>query len=209
MNVLVPVPERVRLLNIDEVEVMVCALPPKITFPVPGLKTEPTPLHAFRLVELTFKVLEFPFKVPALNAISPEKVWFIKGPRSRVPPEPFTDSAAPFKIPAIVAVPAVFDMVTVPVVVNVPIVWSAVPAKVTPPDPDVVAPLLTRLPFKVSNQAAISRVAPLLSVKGADALKTLAELAVTTPVDVITTPPLAINGVTHSFVEAVLVVALY
>ena len=118
-------------------------------------------------------------------------------------------SAAPFKIPPRVAVPPDFDMVTVPVVVKVPMLWSAVPAKVSPPDPLVVAPLFTRLPFKVNNQVDISRIDPLLSVRGAVALNTLAEFAVITPVAVITTPPLAVNGVIHSFVEAVLVVELY
>ena len=50
----------------------------------------------------------------------------------------------------------------------------------------------------------IFRVAPLLSVKGAVALKTLAALAVIAPVFAITTPPLATNGVIHSCAVAAL-----
>ena len=48
-----------------------------------------------------------------------------------------------------------------------------------------------------------------MRVSGAVALKTLASFAVITPVDVISTPPLATKGVIHSFVEAVLEVELY
>ena len=75
------------------------------------------------LVAFSFRVLNPPFKVPAVRVITPLKVCdnpVIPASRLSVPPDPLRVSAPPFKLPVKVAVPVVFDIVTVPVVVNAP-----------------------------------------------------------------------------------------
>jgi len=109
----------------------------------------------------------------------------------RVPPEPLIVRAPPFRLPVNVAAPAVFDMVTVPEVVNAPMLWpEAVPVIVRPPEPLVVAPLFNRLPVKVSKLVPIASEAPEVSERLVPVeVKTLGPLAVITPVPLITTPP--------------------
>ena len=56
---------------------------------------------------------------------------------------------APLIFPVKVAVPAVFVMDTVPVVVKLPTDWVAVPEIVNPPEPEVTVPLFTKSPDNV------------------------------------------------------------
>jgi hypothetical protein len=66
-----------------------------------------------------------------------------------------------------VAVPPVFVIDTVPVVVKPAMLCVvAAPAMVTPPEPDVALPLLlTKLPFNVSKKVDMAKVTPLLRVR--------------------------------------------
>lgn len=124
---------------------MVCAPPPNITVEVSAVNTDPVPVQAVALVAFSFKVLDPPFNVPAVSVTTPEKVCVKPTPKLSVPPEPFIVNAAPLRLPAAIATPEVLDMVTLPVVVNEPIRWVAVPEIVTPPEP-VKVPLLIKLP---------------------------------------------------------------
>jgi hypothetical protein len=65
-------------------------------------------------------------------------------------------------LPVSVAVPPVFVMDTVPVVVKLPTDWVAVPEIVNPPEPEVTVPLLTKLPDNVMRSLPGVMVAPLL-----------------------------------------------
>ena len=97
---------------------MVCPVPPKTTVPDPDVNRDPVPPQAVAVEELTFKVAEPPFKEPPVRVTFPEKVW-VPEPRFSVPvPDPLMVKAPPETLPAKVAVPALFDKVTAPVVVN-------------------------------------------------------------------------------------------
>ena len=125
----------------------VCATPPKTTVLVPATKTEPVPFQAVALVAFSFKVLEPPFKVPAVKVTTPLKVCVRLAPRFNVPPDPLMVNPAPFTLPVKVVVPAVLVNETVPVVVNPVMLWAdVVPAIVIPPDPLVKVPALVKLP---------------------------------------------------------------
>lgn len=70
---------------------------------------------------------------------------------------------------------------------------------------------MTRLPPKVNEKLLadfVSKVAPLLMVRGMEALKTFASFIIIIPVFAIITPPLAENVVNHSSDEVVLEVAV-
>ena len=164
LNVLVDEPENVRLLKVVAEAESVCATPPKLTVPVPAVNNEPVPFHAVVLVAFSLRVLELQFNVPAVRLTVPEKVWVKPEPRFNVPPLPLIVKAAPFTLQVNVAVPAVFDIVTVPVVVNAPILWVAVPLRVIPPEP-LVVPALARSPYKDNKKVDIAKVTPLLTVR--------------------------------------------
>lgn len=86
VNVFVPEFENVRLLNVVAEAVSVCATPPKLTVPVPALKTVPVPFQAVALVAFSLRMLDPPFSVPAVRVITPVKVWVNPVPRFNVPP---------------------------------------------------------------------------------------------------------------------------
>ena len=129
-------------------------MPPNTTVPLPALNSVPFPLHDNAPVAFSLRILNRPFKVPAVRVTTPLKVWVnpvIPASRFSVPADPLIVKAPPFKLPFKVAAPADFDISTSPVVLKAPIFWSAVPVRVSPPDPAVVAPLLIKSPFKVSK----------------------------------------------------------
>jgi hypothetical protein len=87
----------------------------KITVPFSGVKVPPLLTHA----PLVLMVLVPPFKkVPEEIVVVPVKECANPDPRFSVPPDPLTVNVAPLILPFNVAVPPVFDIVTVPVVVN-------------------------------------------------------------------------------------------
>jgi len=100
-------------------------------------------------------------------------------------------------LPVSAMLPVVLDIVRLPVVENAPIFCAVVPLIVTPPEPLIVPPLLTRLSFIVRAFAPRSRIAPLLTVNGLPELKTLASLRVICPEAARVTPPVAVNVLTH------------
>ena len=205
--VLAPDAAKVKLLNVVVV-LIVCATPPNTTVLVPALNTEPVPVQAVALVEFTLMVLEPPFMVPAVRVTFPVNVC-VPVPIFTVPPEPLMVKAAPLILPEIVAVPPVLVMDTVPVVVNPEMACvAALLAMVTPPEPDVNAPLIVKLPPTVSKLAPGVNVAPALIVNGTLAFNTLAPGIVMAPVLAITMPPVAEKGVIHSSVVAVRAVAV-
>jgi hypothetical protein len=107
-------------------------------------------------------------------------------------------NAPPLTFPVNVAVPPVLVMLTNPVVVKEPIFCGAVPAIVTVPVPLAVPPLLIKLPFNARVKVDIDKVAPLLTVNGAVAVKVLFALKVIVPVLEIITPPVAAKLFIHS-----------
>ena len=121
-SLLTVVPEpTVTLLKTGAVAVMVHTPAPKITVPVPGAKTDPVPFHAFELAEFAFRVLRFPFSVPANKDTSPVKVWISALPPSRLripPPTPFIVRALALTAPPKVAAPPDFVIETFPVVMK-------------------------------------------------------------------------------------------
>ena len=122
--VLVPDPGKVRLLKVvGEAESVWLPAAPKLTVPVPALKTEPSPFQADVLMAFSFRILDPPFKVPAVSVITSVKVCVNGVPASRikVPAGPLMVSPAPFIFPVKVAVPPVLDIVTVPNVLKAPI----------------------------------------------------------------------------------------
>ena len=122
-SVLVPEPEKTRLLKVvvPVAEIVWFPAAPRFTVPVPGVNRVAVPLQAFVLTEFSFSVLEPPLREPAVRVTIPVNVWVRPLPRLSVPPEPLIVKAAPLTLPVSVAVPPVFDMVTVPVVVKAPI----------------------------------------------------------------------------------------
>ena len=122
-RIFVPEPEKIRLLNVvvPVAEIVWFPAAPRFTVPVPGVKRVAFPFQAFMLTEFSFSVLEPPFREPAVRVTIPVNVWVRLLPRLRVPPFPFKVRAPPFTLPVSEAVPLVFDMVTVPVVVKAPI----------------------------------------------------------------------------------------
>jgi len=122
-----PPPEKVTLLKVVEVADKVWfPAPPKTTVLVSATKFEPVPFHAEVETEFTFNVLDPPFKVPAVSEIFPEKVCVRPLPRLNVPPAPLIVSAPALTLLVKVAVPPVFVMDTVPVVVNPEMDWLTV-----------------------------------------------------------------------------------
>ena len=92
-------------------------------------------------------VLEPPFNVPAVRVQVPENECVNPDPKFNVPPEPFIVRPAAETLPVNVAVPAVFVIETVPVVVKPAIDWvEAVPDIVIPPEPLVNVPEFVKLP---------------------------------------------------------------
>ena len=83
-----------------------------------AVKTVPVPFQAVVVALLSFKVLEPPFKEPAVSVTSPEKVWVRPTPRLSVPPAPFMVKPAPLTDPVKVTDPAVLTQFTSPVVVK-------------------------------------------------------------------------------------------
>ena len=76
--------------------------------------------------------------------------------------------------------------------------------------PVILPPLLIRSPFKVNKKVDKSSFPPLFTVNGTELLNVLAEFRVTFWVVLITTPPEAANGITHSSEVTVLAfVVLY
>ena len=107
-----------------------------------------------------FKVLEPALSVPLVIVHPPVKVC-VKLPRVSVPPTPLIVSAPPFTGPANVAIPAVFVIETVPVVVKPAMLCvSAGPARMILELPAVKVPALLKSPYKVSAKLAVSRVVP-------------------------------------------------
>ncbi len=201
--VIVFTPEAVKVTLLNVVVVfIVCATPPNTTVLVPGLNTEPVPVHAVALVVFTLMILELPFSVPAVRVTLPVNVC-VPEPMSMVPPEPLMVKATPLILPEIVAVPAVLVIDTVPVVVNPETVCVvALLAMITPPEPDVKVPLIMKSPPTVSKLAPGVKVAPVLIVSGTFAFRILAADIVMAPVLAIIIPPVAANGVIHSSAEA-------
>lgn len=177
VRVFVPELEKVRLLNVEAVA-RVWATPPKFTVPVPALKFVPVPLQAVALVEFSLRVLESPFKVPAVSVTSPVKVWVRPVPRLIVPPEPLMFRAPPLTLPVSVAVPPVLVIDTVPVVVKPTILCVAVPAIVIVELPAVSVPVLVKSPPRVRPKFAVANVTPVIV---SEPLTTVAELKVFVP----------------------------
>ena len=87
VKVFMPEFEKVRLLKVVAVPVIVW-LPaaPKFTVPVAALNTDPVPFQAVRLIAFSLRILDPPFKVPAVRVVTPVKVWVKPAPRFNVPP---------------------------------------------------------------------------------------------------------------------------
>ena len=143
--VLSPLPDKVRLLYVSPATV--CApFALYSTVPVLDVKVPPVPLT----VPLIFKVLEPPFKVPLVR-VQLVKVCVNPVPRLSVPPAPLIVRPLPPTLPVNVAVPPVLVIVTVPVVVNLPMFWSAVPLIVMFEALAANVPLLVKSPPKVRS----------------------------------------------------------
>lgn len=114
LNVLVPPPEKVRLLKVvEEAEIDCADVPLKITILRFGTKLLPVPVQ----LPATEMVEEPPLRVPAVKATE-EKEWLRFVPMFKVPPKPLMMSAPVPTFPEKVAVPLVLAMVMVPVVLN-------------------------------------------------------------------------------------------
>ena len=75
VKVFIPDPEIVRLLKaVAEAESVWLPDAPKLTVPVPALKTDPFPFQAVALIAFSLRVLDPPFKVPAVRVITSVKV---------------------------------------------------------------------------------------------------------------------------------------
>jgi len=153
VNVIVPVMAKVRLLKVvDEAERVWFPGAPKITVPVPAANNDPIPPQAVALVELSFNVLEPPFRLPAVRVTSPENVWVNPVPRFNVPPVPLIVNPAPLIEPCMVAVPAVLVMETNPVVVNPESVWVVMAPEIIIGEAFAVKiPELLKLPPRLSE----------------------------------------------------------
>ena len=107
-------------------------------------------------------------------------------------------------MPVNVAVPPVFVIETLPVVVNPAMLCDAIVLAIVIGDALAVnapVPVLIKLPPRVklrSLDASVFSVAPLLIVKGTLALKTLSPFNFIAPVLAIITPPVAANVLSHS-----------
>ena len=86
------------------------------TVPVPAVNVPPDPLT---LPPILSK-LDPPFSVPLVLVHVPVKTCVKDVPRLRVPPLPLIVSPVPLILPSNVAMPPVFVIETVPVVVNPP-----------------------------------------------------------------------------------------
>ena len=126
----------------------------------------------------------------------------------RVAPEAEKVNEAALEAALRVAVPAVFDTVSEPVVENPSMLCVPVPLIVMAELPAVNVPLLIKLPPSVSAKllAEVLSVAPLLMVSGTLVLNTLAASKVIVPVLAMMTPPVAANVASHSLVDTVLAV---
>ena len=136
--------------------------------------------------------------MPAVLVQVPEKVWVNPLPKFNVPPDPLIVSPAPVTFPINVAVPDVLVMETRPVVVNPSILCVVIVPVITIGEAFATkVPSLLKLPPRVKLKLLdeVFKVAPLLIVRGTEALKTLASSRVIVPVLAITTPPVAAKGV--------------
>ena len=147
------------------------------------------------------RVLDPPCSVPLLLVQFPVKVCTRPAPRFRVPPSPLVVRDPPLTFPVRVAVPAVFIMVTVPVVVKSSIFWAAVvPSMITVELPAVKVPELIKSPSKVNPKLEVARLAPAVMVNGTLVFvpNCLAPLRVMIPVPNIVTPPVPGKVAGHS-----------
>ena len=204
LSVFTPLPEKVRLLNVVAVA-MVWLTPPKFTVLVPAVKFVPVPFQAVAVVALAFNVLEPPFKVPAVRAISPVNVWVKAVPKLSVPPAPFIVNAPPLTAPVNVAVPAVFNIETFPEVVKPPIFWFAVPTKLMAlAAPAEKAPLFTKFPlmFKTLFNDKAAEASTVKFLQRAVPLAMFGEkgvpLGITTSVVAVGIPPHQLDAVFQS-----------
>jgi hypothetical protein len=111
---------------------------------VSAVNVAPVPLA----LPFIFNVLELPRSAPLVLVHVPLNVCVKLVPRSSVPPTPLMVSPAPFTLPVNVAVPAVFVIDTVPVVVKPTMLCSAVPVIIIAALPQLMgSPLLTKLPL--------------------------------------------------------------
>ena len=150
-NFFVPLPVKERLLNVVEVAPRVwppCA--PKLTFPVPGLKREPLPLHTEVPWPVRFRVLDPPFSEPAVRVTSPEKVWVRELPRFKVPPDPKIMRLVPLTFPRKVAIPPVLFITVLPKVAYPEIDCVNGPENRIGVDPLVKVPELRKSPNRFS-----------------------------------------------------------
>ena len=108
--------------------------------------------------------------------------------------------AAPI-FPCKVAVPAVLVIETCPVVEKPAMLWVVMVFAITTGElPAVkVPPEFIKSPPNVNWKFAVAIDAPLLMLSGTELLNTLSAVKVIVPVFAIITPPVAANGVIHSF----------
>ena len=198
-----PLPFRVRLLNEVAVVEIPWAPPPKMTVPVPAVKTRALPFHADAVDEFTFKKLELPSNEPDVRVTSPVKVW-VPEYKSSVPvPVPLIVSPPPVIFPLKVAVPLLLVIETRPVVEKFPMLCVAVPVMVTGELPAVSAPPFTKLPKKVRPKLPVTSVPPELMFKATGLVRlpiVFAPVSVMAPglVPLIITPPEPVNVAGHS-----------
>jgi hypothetical protein len=137
--------------------------------------------------------------VPFVRVTSEVNTW-VNAPSASVPPDPLITRLKALVTPLVkVAVPPVFVIVMLPVVVNPPeIDCVAVPASVIPPAPLVNVPFRVKLPPRVSRLAPGVSTALALMVRGTLSFNTLAPFREIAPVPPIVIPPVAVKGVGHS-----------
>ena len=171
-----------------------------MTLPVAAVNVAPEPEKTVP-VEVRLRMLDPQLSVPAESATAPLNVCARAVPRLKVPPVPLMVRPPPLTGPVKVTIPAVFVIETGPVVVNPDILCvDALPANVTPPVPLVKTPvpLIVKLPPSVNRLVPVKSVAPVLIVKGIPALNIFGAPMVIAPILAIKTPPVPVNGVTHS-----------
>ena len=138
-------PESTRLLNVSAGRVCADA-ELNSTVPLDAVKPAPVPVATVPAA-LKMILLEPPLRVPAVLVQVPVKLCVREVPRFSVPPVPVKLKPPADTLPVKVAVPAVFDSITLPVVVNPPIFWLArVPVIVIDELPAVKVPELMKSP---------------------------------------------------------------
>ena len=111
--------------------------------PALGVHTPALPL----VLPERLRMLDPRFSVPAVLVSVPVNVCVNPAPRFSVPPEPLIVNAPPLTLPVNVAVPAVFVIDTVPVVVKPSMFCAdAVPVNVMAALPAVNVPLFMKSP---------------------------------------------------------------